>query len=610
MHSLTDLVALAGPLKLAVNGFGSCSGWILFLSTLAKFNVENPASPVTVKGLVQTGAHVASLRTVANRELDVDIAAIDCVSLALIRQHHPHLLAGVRVIGWTEPMLAPPFATSSSHTVELQNKFRSVLAETISNPHAESGENHKLVQAKKTLLLAGIDTSVTKEHYIEALNAHLAQARQSFSHLLDFSTVLRPGYPLRNQAVVNGVEVELTSRANDAAWYEADPKYMHTLFIYLTNWLLSEVISRLPNQQNDEGNNGSSWSTGQLVHALESLVDREIYPAWTLGGHCKIVLPSTKGLLHYLRALHLTPSVLSETPGGSIVARELAERVQILAAEELVNQFVSENSEGSSVPSSATEKDVIWAAGFMGCAHPNLTEYFTSEDKEDSATAISLNAQLWAADFALTDRLRSIGGALGIWAYISAPRYNDRGDWGNLVLAGQESSLIAWRGSKDHSMVGRDLAPSCYEHIRLHRGVFHDSNTCQNAFSSLQLSQTTFLVSRPAPGPSQSSSAEGTEQKVPLTETMRTLLQTQETRMGFTVPPSTAPASASGAAPLASEATAGPSFQRYLSVWRADHPTIGDDIVIPLIPSPPEHRPQPPTSTWFAALQERGLVTI
>jgi ABC-type phosphate/phosphonate transport system substrate-binding protein len=94
-----------------------------------------------------SGSHEASLNLLARGAADV--AAIDCVTHALLRQHRPHLLRGTRVLCRTPNVPAPPFVTSSSTSSELVQRLRTALREAISQPD--------LSASMERLFLTGID---------------------------------------------------------------------------------------------------------------------------------------------------------------------------------------------------------------------------------------------------------------------------------------------------------------------------------------------------------------------------------------------------------------------------------------------------------------------
>jgi ABC-type phosphate/phosphonate transport system substrate-binding protein len=63
-------------------------------------------------GVVWSGSHLGSLQLLARRQADV--AAIDCVTFALLERLRPDLTCAVRVVGRTEACPAPPFITAAS----------------------------------------------------------------------------------------------------------------------------------------------------------------------------------------------------------------------------------------------------------------------------------------------------------------------------------------------------------------------------------------------------------------------------------------------------------------------------------------------------------------
>jgi len=63
--------------------------------------------------VTRTGGHLASLRALAI-DRSADVAAIDCVTFAFVREHLPELANGVRVIGFTGDAPGLPFITSNA----------------------------------------------------------------------------------------------------------------------------------------------------------------------------------------------------------------------------------------------------------------------------------------------------------------------------------------------------------------------------------------------------------------------------------------------------------------------------------------------------------------
>ncbi|QDY42363.1 phosphate/phosphite/phosphonate ABC transporter substrate-binding protein [Candidatus Pantoea soli] len=89
-------------------------------------------APLAVQGrffreTLFSGSHRASLT--ALREQQADIAAIDCITWALLRRYAPQALAGLEIIGETPLCAALPLITSRKTDALLMEKLRSVLFE-------------------------------------------------------------------------------------------------------------------------------------------------------------------------------------------------------------------------------------------------------------------------------------------------------------------------------------------------------------------------------------------------------------------------------------------------------------------------------------------------
>ena len=76
--------------------------------------------------VIESGSHYQSLVAVASNQAQV--ATIDCVSFALIKDQWPELVAHVRVIGFTEPTCGLPFVVPVSDFESLNiDEFISAL---------------------------------------------------------------------------------------------------------------------------------------------------------------------------------------------------------------------------------------------------------------------------------------------------------------------------------------------------------------------------------------------------------------------------------------------------------------------------------------------------
>jgi ABC-type phosphate/phosphonate transport system substrate-binding protein len=95
----------------------------------------------------RTGAHLASLGAVQSGK--ADIAAIDCVTYALLERHRPGALQGIRVLEDTPAAPALPFVSAAGLRGDELRILRGALEETFADP--------QLVDVRATLLLRGIE---------------------------------------------------------------------------------------------------------------------------------------------------------------------------------------------------------------------------------------------------------------------------------------------------------------------------------------------------------------------------------------------------------------------------------------------------------------------
>ena len=95
----------------------------------------------------RTGAHLASLAAVQQGR--ADLAAIDCVTFALLERHRPRALDGIRVLEDTPAAPALPFVTAARAAPRELRILRRALADALSDP--------ELAPAREALLLSGIE---------------------------------------------------------------------------------------------------------------------------------------------------------------------------------------------------------------------------------------------------------------------------------------------------------------------------------------------------------------------------------------------------------------------------------------------------------------------
>jgi ABC-type phosphate/phosphonate transport system substrate-binding protein len=92
-----------------------------------------------------SGAHRTSLARISRGRADV--AAIDCVTYALVQRHSPSLLAGTRVLCRTQSVPAPPFVTRAGLVPEDLARLRDALTATLEDP--------EVAWAREATFLAG-----------------------------------------------------------------------------------------------------------------------------------------------------------------------------------------------------------------------------------------------------------------------------------------------------------------------------------------------------------------------------------------------------------------------------------------------------------------------
>lgn len=145
----------------AVNALHSQSGHNTLRAAVAE--LAEPGRPFLAPG-VPTGSHRASVVAVA--EGRADLAAIDCVSFALLVRHEPELAGRVRVLGWTPAAPGLPLITALGTGDAALAAIREVLAEVA----ADAG----LAAARAALGLTGY--AVLPEDAYDAVLAMRARA--------------------------------------------------------------------------------------------------------------------------------------------------------------------------------------------------------------------------------------------------------------------------------------------------------------------------------------------------------------------------------------------------------------------------------------------------
>ena len=93
-----------------------------------------------------TGSHVASLQAVLDGR--ADLAAVDCVTLGLLRRHRPKALAGLRVLAWSPAAPGLPYITGLDVPDARHAALRRALKAAVADP--------RLASVRRALLIADI----------------------------------------------------------------------------------------------------------------------------------------------------------------------------------------------------------------------------------------------------------------------------------------------------------------------------------------------------------------------------------------------------------------------------------------------------------------------
>lgn len=143
-----DISAFYGR-KAAYNSEDSQSGYNALRSVIA---------PLASRGrffanTLQTGSHRASL--LAIRQGDADIAAIDCVTLALLQKADPQCMNGLKIIGETPPAPALPLITAAGDDARLL-RLRHALKKMVADPSMSA--------VRSRLFIGGFSTIAASEY--------------------------------------------------------------------------------------------------------------------------------------------------------------------------------------------------------------------------------------------------------------------------------------------------------------------------------------------------------------------------------------------------------------------------------------------------------------
>ena len=112
----------------AVNGTNSQSGYNTLRHSLAPL----AGGQSFFSRVIVTGGHLLSMNAVASGQ--ADLAAVDCVTFALIGRANPEAVAGLKVVVWSAPAPSLPFVTRAGANEVLVARLRDGLAEAFADP--------------------------------------------------------------------------------------------------------------------------------------------------------------------------------------------------------------------------------------------------------------------------------------------------------------------------------------------------------------------------------------------------------------------------------------------------------------------------------------------
>lgn len=136
---VADLVGLAGR-RCVINGWDSNSGMNLLRAALAP--VAQGRRLFTEISI--SGSHRESLRRVAAGAADV--AAIDCVTLALLRRIEPAPVAAIRILDWTPASPSLPLVSAAATDAAEIAALRAALAEIAADPALSALRDELLIE--------------------------------------------------------------------------------------------------------------------------------------------------------------------------------------------------------------------------------------------------------------------------------------------------------------------------------------------------------------------------------------------------------------------------------------------------------------------------------
>ena len=157
--------------RCAINGYASHSGCNTLRATFAPLARDGRF----FRSVVVSGSHVMSVDTLERGEADV--AAIDCITYALLVRHRPRVAENIRVVARTVAAAVGPYITRGGMPDDFIARLRGGLAQAMHDPD--------LATARAELFLGGFEV-VTGEDYEQIRRIEAEAAKLGYQ---DFSAV-------------------------------------------------------------------------------------------------------------------------------------------------------------------------------------------------------------------------------------------------------------------------------------------------------------------------------------------------------------------------------------------------------------------------------------
>lgn len=146
----------------AINGRDSQSGYNSLRALIAPLTSGNRF----FRDVIISGGHANSLKLVSDGE--ADIAAVDCVTYALLARDRPQAVDQLRPLCNTAPAPSLPYITNCHASIELLERLRNGLQEACLNPELANCREILMLKGFCTLPIAEYDriTEMEKEAII------------------------------------------------------------------------------------------------------------------------------------------------------------------------------------------------------------------------------------------------------------------------------------------------------------------------------------------------------------------------------------------------------------------------------------------------------------